>query len=224
MTDLTARLQDRETTNVSSGVKRVIDVVGALIALAITSPIFLVLTALVASTGAPVFFLQERVGRNGTRFNCLKFRTMTVNAEAAMATVLSSDGAAASSWHKRQKLQNDPRVTPLGYYLRRWGIDELPQLINVLRGEMSLVGPRPIIAPDRTEYPADLAYANSPAFAAYIKMRPGITGLWQVRGGSNLPYRRRIELDQFYVRRWSLLLDIRIVLMTPLALLRRKSG
>ncbi|MEM7544152.1 MAG: sugar transferase [Pseudomonadota bacterium] len=223
MTDLTARYHDREILTVSHGIKRAMDILGAVLGLVLTSPVFLLLMMLMTFAGAPLFFRQRRIGRGGVVFDCLKFRTMAVDAEASISAVLGADRNAADHWAQRQKLRHDPRITPLGRHLRRWGIDELPQLINVLRGEMSLVGPRPVITPDNRGYPADRAYADSLAFQAYLRVRPGITGLWQVRGGADLPYRHRVSLDQRYVRSWSLGLDIWILAVTPLALLRRKS-
>ena len=203
-------------------VKRGVDVVSAAAGLLAAAPVMAAITlALLFQPGSP-FFLQTRVGRGGRRFRCIKFRTMSAAAEAELARCLA--GEAAEDWRLRQKLAHDPRVTPLGAVLRRWALDELPQLVNVLRGDMSLVGPRPVIAPETPGYPADRAYALSPAFAAYLAVRPGLTGLWQVSGGAETLHARRVRLDQTYVARWSLLLDLKILAATPRAVLRRRHG
>lgn len=201
------------------GAKRLIDIVGALTGLAFAAPVMFAIYVCLAPAPAPVIFTQTRIGRGGVRFQCLKFRTMAPGAERALARIASN-----AEWARTQKLANDPRVTRFGRVLRRWGLDELPQLINVLRGDMSLVGPRPIVAPEIAGYPADRAYAEGPAFAAYAAVRPGLTGLWQVSGGAETPHAARVRLDRAYVEGWSLWRDIRIMAATPMAVIRRRHG
>jgi undecaprenyl-phosphate galactose phosphotransferase len=146
----------------------------------------------------------------------MKFRTMHVDADALLADILARDPAAASEWEASQKLKDDPRITPIGQVLRRTSLDELPQLINVLRGEMSLVGPRPIVAAEVRFYGRHIA--------DYYQARPGITGLWQVSGRSDTSYPRRVELDVWYVRNWVLWHDIAILLKTVPAVLFRRGA
>ena len=186
----------------------------AVVALVCLSPLLLAVAAFVRADGGPVLYGQKRIGRGGRHFRCLKFRTMAVDAEHQLQTLLASDPAAAREWAETQKLTSDPRVTGIGAVLRRTSLDELPQLLNVLRGEMSLVGPRPIIDDEVERYAADIA--------TYCAVRPGLTGLWQVSGRSQTSYARRVQLDVSYVRNWSLLRDLSILLKTiPAVLLRR---
>lgn len=196
--------------------KRAMDVVGALALLILTAPLISTIAMALACARGPVLFRQVRIGRDGRRFGLLKFRTMRPDAEARL-TVLQCE-----EWLLRQKFARDPRVTRFGLVLRRWGLDELPQLINVLRGEMSLVGPRPLIAPETPGYPADRAYVADPAFVAYRAVRPGLTGLWQVSGGPELAPDARAQLDRRYVAERSFGLDLRILLATPMALANRR--
>ncbi len=159
----------------------------------------------------PVLFRQPRVGRDGRIFGCLKFRTMRVDAEAALASVLR-DPVLADEWARTQKLQDDPRVTRLGAVLRRLDLDELPQLWNVLRGDMSLVGPRPVVIAEAERYGADLAEV--------LSVRPGLTGAWQVSGRNAVAYPDRIQLDLDYVRNRSIRGDLRILLDTVSVVVR----
>ncbi len=224
MTDLTAHAASGDQASIALHIKRLLDVTVSLCGLLLAAPIFLVIITANLICGTDPFFVQMRVGQGGRPFACLKFRSMRHGAEAALAACIAADPGAARAWRDHQKLAADPRVTPLGLFMRRWGIDELPQLLNVLRGEMSLVGPRPVVAPGSTDYPGDRAYREGPDFARYIRVRPGITGLWQVSGGPDMPYAARMALDRSYVERWSLWLDIGILLRTPVALLRRRGG
>jgi exopolysaccharide production protein ExoY len=162
--------------------------------------------------GGSILFCQDRVGYGGRLFRCYKFRTMREDAEEALERHLARSPAATREWTETQKLRHDPRVTPLGYVLRKSSLDELPQLWNVLRGEMSCVGPRPILESELARY-GELA-------ADYMKLRPGITGLWQVSGRSRLSYGERVEVDSAYARCWSMRLDFWIVPQTIPALLR----
>jgi exopolysaccharide production protein ExoY len=198
--------------------KRLLDVVGALGLLAALSPVLLVIAGLVKASGGPVLFSHERVGLGGRRFGCLKFRSMTVDSAKRLQALLAADAEARAEWDSTRKLKRDPRVTTVGRFLRASSLDELPQLINVLRGEMSLVGPRPVQA-------AELATYYGPAAAAqYASVRPGITGLWQVSGRSDTSYDARVAMDLRYLANPTLLADLRILLKTPFAVLRRRGA
>ena len=192
--------------------KRVFDLVMTGLGLAVAAPVLAGIAVLLAFEGGPVLFSQTRVGRGGRRFSCLKFRTMRPDAQARLAELLATDPDARAEWAKYQKLQDDPRITPVGRFLRRTSLDELPQLLNVLKGEMSLVGPRPIIAPEIEGYPGDRAYYDDPDFVYYKSCTPGLTGLWQVCGRNGTTHRERVRLDRWYARNWSIWLDLLIVL------------
>lgn len=166
--------------------------------------------------GAPVLFGHYRVGHNGRLFRCLKFRTMYRDAERMLAELLERDPAARAEWERDQKLVDDPRVTPIGRFLRHTSLDELPQLINVLRGEMCLVGPRPITVGELTRYGRVRWH--------YLSVIPGITGLWQVSGRNNTTYDERVALDERYVEQRSFRLDLRILLSTVNVVLRREGA
>lgn len=194
-------------------IKRAMDLIGALLLLAVFA-VPMALIALVLSAGGPVFFTQSRVGRGRSRFDCLKFRTMHVDAQARLAAVLASDDSARAEWQVHQKLSDDPRVTRIGRWLRQSSLDELPQLFNILRGEMSLVGPRPIVAPEIDGYPSDLRYFNSPAFEAYARCLPGLTGLWQVVGRHRAAHADRVALDDVYARERTVAMDLKILWRT----------
>jgi undecaprenyl-phosphate galactose phosphotransferase len=191
-----------------------LDVTMAATLLALTAPLMLAIAWQIRRDGGPALFRHQRIGAHGRSFPCMKFRTMHADADALLADILARDPAAASEWKASQKLKDDPRITPIGQVLRRTSLDELPQLINVLRGEMSLVGPRPIVAAEVRFYGQHIA--------DYYQARPGITGLWQVSGRSDTSYPRRVELDVWYVRNWILWHDIAILLKTiPAVLFRR---
>jgi len=166
----------------------------------------LIALAVKIQDGGPVFFSQNRVGRHGRLFRCLKFRSMIVDAENSINSLLAENAEAAEEWRQKQKLAKDPRVTPVGRILRVTSADELPQLFNVLRGEMSVVGPRPILPDQVQEY--------GPGFPRYCTARPGITGLWQVSGRNETTFRRRSEFDQTYLRAWSILTDLALLVRT----------
>jgi exopolysaccharide production protein ExoY len=156
--------------------------------------------------GGPIFYGHRRVGYRGRHFRCWKFRTMVVNGDAVLQKYLADNPEERSIWFTQRKLRNDPRVTPLGRVLRKLSLDELPQIINVLIGEMSFVGPRPIVD-------AELAMYRSSA-GHYLRNRPGITGLWQVSGRSDTSFTRRIALDRLYSQRWTVLADLRVLVWT----------
>ena len=196
-------------------IKRSIDVAGALLALLIALPVLLIIATAVATDGGPVFYGHRRIGRGGQSFACLKFRTMRTDSDEVLATLLARDERAALEWAMRRKLRDDPRVTRVGRMLRVSSLDELPQLFNVLRGEMSLVGPRPVVQAELDQY-----YAGE-AGASYLSVRPGLTGLWQVSGRSDVDYEDRVALDCAYVRDLSLGSDMRLLARTVGALMRR---
>ena len=197
--------------------KRALDIIGVGVGLVLLAPFFLIVALMVRADGGPAFFAHQRVGRGGKLFGCLKFRSMVIDSQARLETLLANDPAARAEWEATRKLKNDPRITRIGRFLRSTSLDELPQLINVLLGEMSLVGPRPV-----QEAEIDRYYGASAAH--YMAVRPGITGLWQVSGRSETSYESRVALDVSYVSRPSLLADLSILLRTPVAVLSRRGA
>lgn len=165
----------------------------------------------------PVLYRQKRIGRGGREFTILKFRTMHVDADRKLAELLAREPAMRAEWEQYQKLRHDPRVTRVGGWLRRTSLDEIPQLWNVLRGEMALVGPRPIVAAEIERYGAQ-------AFAEYGKVKPGLSGLWQVSGRSDTSYEQRVLLDLYYINNWSPWMDIYILLKTFYAVLAQRGS
>ena len=204
---LSARALVRQQSTTGRSLKRTGDVVFALSALLIGAPVFLLLAVLVkVSSPGPVFYVQRRVGRGYRRFGCIKFRTMRPDADRVLASVLASSPAMQEEFERDFKLREDPRITPIGRFLRRSSLDELPQFINVLRGEMSVVGPRPIVDKEIDRY--------GPYMDEVLAVRPGLTGLRQVSGRNNLSYAKRVRLDVAYARGRSFILDLAIVLRT----------
>jgi len=193
--------------------KRAFVLVFASLLLISLSPVLFAISIIVRRSGRQVIFGHERIGREGKPFMCLKFRTMVENSQEVLERLLETDAQAKAEWNKDFKLKNDPRITPIGRFLRKTSLDELPQLINVIRGEMSLVGPRPVI------HEEVLRYGKKAVF--YYKAKPGITGLWQVSGRNDLDYESRIDLDVWYVRNWSLWNDIIILFRTVGVVLKR---
>lgn len=186
----------------------------ALMLLVLLSPLMGFIAYLIwRRDGAPVLFAHYRVGLDGKLFRCMKFRTMLRDAEQRLSDLLARDPRARAEWESDQKLTHDPRITPVGHFLRRSSLDELPQLINVLRGEMSLVGPRPITVAELTRYGSVRWH--------YLSVRPGITGLWQVSGRNNTTYDERVALDRRYVEKRSVLLDMRILVKTARVVVER---
>lgn len=186
---------------------RLFDIVIALTALLVFLPfiVALVLTIKATSPG-PVFFAQRRVGRHGALFPCLKFRTMLVDSDRVLAQLLATVPAAREEWDRDFKLRDDPRITPVGKLLRKMSLDELPQLVNVLAGHMSIVGPRPIVPAEIERYGV--------FFPDYCSVRPGLTGLWQVSGRNDVSYAERVQMDVRYARAKSLLFDMSIIART----------
>jgi exopolysaccharide production protein ExoY len=195
-------------------IKRGFDMTVAASLLVLLAPLMLALASLIRRDGGSAFFGHQRMGVGGQPFRCLKFRSMHMDSQRLLHEYLEASPAAAEEWAAARKLRNDPRVTRLGHVLRSTSLDELPQLINVLRGDMSLVGPRPIVADERQYYGRHIE--------RYYAVRPGVTGLWQVSGRSGTSYARRVQLDVRYVTRHSLRLDAWILLRTiPAVLVRR---
>jgi len=188
-------------------VKRVLDILLVILALPVLVPALLIVTLVVKLTSpGPAFFSHRRICRDGAFFSMWKFRTMCVDSSDVLEQYLSRHPGARSEWTRTHKLRHDPRITSVGLFLRRFSLDELPQVWNVLRGQMSLVGPRPIVAAEVEKY-AD-------SFDFYCRVKPGVTGLWQVSGRSELTYDERVALDRRYVTRWSLFFDLKILLRT----------
>jgi exopolysaccharide production protein ExoY len=192
--------------------KRLIDIFLAASAILLLAPLLIICFAATAlSSPGPALFRHRRVGFGRRYFNCLKFRTMVEDAPQRLRDLLDSDPLIAAEWASNRKLRYDPRVTAIGAILRKSSLDELPQLFNVLRGDMSIVGPRPVTDEELIRY--------SDAADCYLGCRPGITGLWQVSGRSTTSYSKRIACDTFYARRWSMSLDAKILIVTIPALL-----
>jgi Undecaprenyl-phosphate galactose phosphotransferase WbaP len=187
--------------------KRLFDIAIASILLPAALLMGLIIAAAIKlETPGPVFFAQTRVGRGNRRFRLWKFRSMAANADSVLESHLRKDPEHFAEWATMHKLKNDPRVTRVGRFLRRSSLDELPQLWNILRGEMSMVGPRPIVEDEIPKYGAKLAL--------YARVRPGLTGLWQVSGRNDTTYRKRVDLDAEYILRWSFWKDAMVLLKT----------
>lgn len=186
--------------------KRLFDLVFAILILPFLLPVITILGLLVALDGKSPFFGHKRVGRNGRTFRCWKVRSMVVNADEVLVDYLSQNSEAAAEWRRDFKLTNDPRITRLGRFLRKSSLDELPQIINVLCGNMSFVGPRPVVREELERYGVSKS--------TYMALNPGITGLWQVSGRNDVSYARRVRLDVHYARNMSFLSDLAIVFMT----------
>jgi len=186
----------------------------SLIGLFLLLPVFgLIILLIRLDDRGQAFFCQHRLGKGGKLFGMYKFRTMKLDADKVLSDKMKREPELRAEWDNYQKLQDDPRITRVGRYLRRYSLDELPQLLNVLKGEMSLVGPRPILADQRDLYGS--------RFAEYIQVRPGITGLWQVSGRSDITFVKRAELDKAYIDFWSIGLDIYLLIKTVKVVLWR---
>ncbi|WP_417068885.1 undecaprenyl-phosphate galactose phosphotransferase WbaP [Niveibacterium terrae] len=196
--------------------KRAFDILVSIALLLMLSPLFLVVGALIMKTGARPFYGHTRVGRNGRLFKCLKFQSMVPNAGEVLKELLANDPAAREEWARDFKLKNDPRVTKIGDFLRRTSLDELPQLINVIKGEMSLVGPRPVVEAELERYGE---YREN-----YLGACPGITGLWQISGRNDIDYARRVSFDTWYVRNWSVWYDLVILWRTVSVVFKRQGA
>lgn len=203
---LILRVRNNLGRRVARFAKRLFDIVVSFSLLLLLWPFFAYLGQRIRADGAPAIYAHERIGRHGKPFNCYKFRSMIANADSVLAEVLANDQEARMEWERDFKLRNDPRITPIGAFLRKTSLDELPQLWNVLVGDMSLVGPRPIVTEEMERYGDQLGY--------YLEARPGMTGLWQISGRNDVDYSARVNLDAWYVRNWSLWYDIVIMLKT----------
>lgn len=190
--------------------KRVLDVSMIVLSLPATLPIILILAIAVARDGHNPFYLNVRVGKGGKQFKMLKLRTMVPNAERLLAKYLESNESASQEWHATQKLKNDPRTTKIGRLLRKTSVDELPQLWNVIIGDMSLVGPRPMLPEQREMYPG----------LAYYFLRPGITGIWQVSDRNKVEFSKRAQFDREYNEKLSFAFDIRLLAKTVSAVVK----
>jgi undecaprenyl-phosphate galactose phosphotransferase len=196
-------------------IKRLFDIVGSFSIMLILSPILLFLAFMVSRDGGKAIYGHERIGRGGVKFKCLKFRSMVVNSQAVLAELLERDTSAREEWNKDFKLKNDPRVTKVGSFIRKTSLDELPQLWNVFIGEMSLVGPRPIVDAELERYAGDVDY--------YLMAKPGMTGLWQVSGRNDIDYDTRVYFDAWYVKNWALWNDI-VILFKTINVVLKKDG
>lgn len=204
---LTALTLVSQQSTAGRSLKRTGDIVMALSVLVFGAPIYLLLALLVkVSSPGPVFYVQRRVGRGYRPFGCLKFRTMRPDADLVLAKVLASSPEMREEFERDFKLREDPRITPIGRFLRRSSLDELPQFLNVLLGEMSVVGPRPIVNKEIERY--------GPYMDEVLSVRPGLTGLWQVGGRNNLSYQKRVRLDLAYSRGRTFSLDLAIIIRT----------
>ena len=196
---------------------RLIDICVALPALIFLAPVLLIIGIMIAiQRNGPIIFAHTRIGRNGAPFKVYKFRSMHIDGDKILAAHLAVDGAAREEWRRDHKLKADPRVTPFGDFLRRSSLDELPQLYNVLIGNMSIVGPRPIVEAEIVKY--------GRFYKGYCSVKPGITGIWQISGRNDVSYRRRVAMDALYARRKCLSLDIKLMSATIPAVLARRGS
>lgn len=201
----------------SEFLKRLMDLCIAIPALIVISPGLLLLAFLIRRDDkGPSLFIQERRGRNGELFRCWKFRTMIMDADKKLDEVLAADKVLREQWEKKQKLENDPRVTKLGAFLRKSSLDELPQLYNIIRGEMSIVGPRPITPAEHVRYGDRISH--------YDAVRPGVVGLWQISGRSDTSYEERVNLDVAYSEQRSFYKDVEILFRAIPAVIFRKGA
>lgn len=198
--------------------KRGLDVLGAVIFFVLFSGIYVAVWWLVLlTTGGPAIYKHKRVGRDGKEFSCLKFRSMVVNSEEVLRELLERDAAARKEWNTTFKLRDDPRITKFGKFIRKTSLDELPQFWNVMRGDMSIVGPRPVVRQELDNY-------YGPYASIYCQVRPGITGPWQVGGRSDLSYPERVALDTAYVRNWTMVGDLLLVAKTVWVVFSRRGS
>ena len=188
--------------------KRIFDILFSVGVLIIASPLLFMISIIIAlSSRGPIFYAQERIGRGGVTFKCFKFRSMYQDADKRLQEILNSDTTLLNEWKQTHKLKNDPRITPVGKFLRRTSLDELPQFWNVIKGDLSVVGPRPVVKEEILNHFGEKA-------CTIFSVRPGITGLWQISGRSNTCYNRRIALDEAYVKERSVIQDMKIIALT----------
>ncbi|MEM8617515.1 MAG: sugar transferase [Pseudomonadota bacterium] len=198
--------QDRTVFGLNGAAKRALDIALTVPAILFLLPIFGLIAIAIKLEGGPILYRQVRIGRGGTRFSILKFRTMHCDADQRLSRLITNCAHSKAEWDAFQKLRRDPRVTRTGHLLRRTSLDELPQLFNILIGDMSLVGQRPILPSQRDAYGLHIH--------GYERARPGLTGLWQVSGRSSLTFEERAALGSEYIHRWSLWFDLKLILLT----------
>jgi exopolysaccharide production protein ExoY len=200
-------LRTASSAPVGGPVKRYFDIGIAVVALILLAPLLMCIICLLSmASRGPVFYRHRRIGFAGSEFGCLKFRTMRAYSEEEFKAYLQQNCEARKEWGETRKLKRDPRVTPVGAFLRKTSLDELPQLINIIKGEMSLVGPRPVTRQELEQYGSHIGY--------YLRARPGLTGVWQISGRSNTSFQERVVLDTQYVRDWSFGVDLKILVLT----------
>ena len=188
-------------------IKKLFDIIFSAFILVVFLPLFVIIALLIKlSSRGPIFFLQDRIGKNNIPFKCIKFRTMYPEAKDILQNLLKKDNKIKREFELTHKIKNDPRITTVGKFLRKTSLDELPQFINVLRNEMSVVGPRPIVKAEKKKYGKN--------FKKVLSIKPGITGLWQVSGRNNLTYKKRVILDLNYAKNYTFLMDMRILIRT----------
>ncbi len=199
--------------------KRPFDIVFSLLVIILTLPITIAIAIAIKLTdGGNIFYKHTRVGYKGKTFEVIKFRTMYMNADKILKDILENDPEARNEWEKTFKLKNDPRITPIGKFLRKTSLDELPQFFNVLKGDMSVVGPRPVVKEELEKFYKGNAYI-------YMSVRPGITGYWQVEGRSDIEdYKKRVEMDMWYINNMSFCLDLKIILKTIYVMIKGKGA
>lgn len=206
----------KKRSSISEGVKRILDIIISMSFILCFLPLFAILILLTALDGGPPFYAQRRIGLGGQAFKCWKFRTMVPDADKRLGALLAANEAARREYETYWKLKDDPRITRLGRLMRRYSLDELPQLVNVLLGDMSIVGPRP-----RSEKEMQFFQANLPEFSqGYTAVKPGLTGLWQVCGRNHLSLETKASLDAHYSKHWSITGDLVIIAVTFPAVLR----
>ena len=199
-------------------IKRIFDILFSLSILVLFFPVFAIIALIVAVTSkGPIVYAHNRIGRGGKKFGCYKFRSMYFDADKRLQELLKNNPDLEKEWENNFKLKNDPRITPIGSFLRKTSLDEFPQFWNVLKGDLSVVGPRPVIQDEIVKYYGDKA-------AKVLSIRPGLTGLWQVSGRSNTSYDVRVLLDEEYINKQSLALDIKLVLKTIPAMLTSRGA
>lgn len=209
-------ISEAPLTTTQAPIKRIFDFFLAIFLCIFLSPFFLLFILIVKLDGGVAFYGHERIGKNGQKFKCLKFRSMASNSQELLQQLLASDPLAYEEWNSTYKLKNDPRITKIGHFLRTSSLDEMPQLINIIKGEMSFVGPRPVTQEELPRYKDNVIY--------YLHVTPGLTGLWQVSGRNDVDYDTRVALDIRYIQNWSFFQDLKILAKTVHVVLFRKGA
>ena len=208
----------RENKKVYAFIKRFIDIIGGIVGIILLCPltVCIFIANRIAKDNGPIFYAQERIGKDGKRFKIYKYRSMVVGAEEKLKKYLEENEEAKKEWEKNQKLKDDPRITKVGNFIRKTSIDELPQFINVLKGDMSLIGPRPVIDGEIEKYAGRKD--------EFLSVKPGCTGFWQANGRSNTTYDERMEMELYYVRNMSIKLDVKILFKTVSSVLKKEGA